>query len=220
MMMLSKYDMNPIFEAMSAMQKSIRRNKPKDAYYFALKVEEFNPKMLWNRLQEIVSEDIGIANPTLPLTFNVLREWYFEKMEKGKHGHLYLIHAILLMATGAKSRDTVNLLKTVDFGMEFEGLEIPIPDYALDRHTLRGKKRGRGWEHFFNEACKLENDASNPDWASECSRLVSKYPRPSQGTKQEQKAKYAYNQVTGKAKTTAPPTGLDTFFDEDDTDDG
>ena len=34
---------------------------------------------------------------------------------------------------------------------------LEIPDYALDKHTYRGKKMGRGLDHFFAEGAKLEN---------------------------------------------------------------
>jgi hypothetical protein len=30
-----------------------------------------------------------------------------------------------------------------------------IPDVALDKHTLVGKRRGRGWAHFFDESSLL-----------------------------------------------------------------
>ena len=107
---MSQFDMSKIFEYMSAMQKSIRRNDMESAYFFALKVEEFNPKMLWNRLQIIVSEDIGNANPSLPSTFETLRKWYFDELDKGKSGVLYLAHIISLMTVGGKSRDSDNLI--------------------------------------------------------------------------------------------------------------
>jgi len=211
-----KFDMNPIFEFMSAMQKAIRRNKSEEAYYFALKMEEFNPKMLMNRLQEIVIEDIGNANPNLPYVFDVLRKWYFQKLDKGKHGHLELVQIILLMASGNKSRDSVNLLKTVDFGIEFEGKEFPIPDYAFDRHTLKGKKMGRGWEHFFKEACKLDKDISNPEWAKQCERLISKYQRPPSSrmslTKQQQRAIASYLNSTSTGDKKDAQQGLEDYF--------
>lgn len=212
--MSKKFDMNPIFEYLSAMQKAIRRNKTEEAYYFALKLEEFNPKMLMNRLQEIVIEDIGDAFPSLPYVFDTLRKWYFEKMEKQKHGHLELVQIIILMSQGDKSRNSVNLLKTVDFGIEFEGKEfIPIPDEAFDRHTLKGKMKGRGWEHFFKTACYLDKDISDPVWAKECERLVSKYPRPRDGTKQEQHAKASYWNHKGDEHTEKKKAqkGLDGF---------
>ena len=52
-----------------------------------------------------------------------------------------------------KSRIADNLLSVVYNDKE----RLEIPDYALDKHTVRGKKMGRGWEHFFTEGTKLEN---------------------------------------------------------------
>ena len=50
--------------------------------------------------------------------------------------------------------------------------KIPIPDYALDKHTVKGKQKGRGVEHFLTVGAHLENqtfDRSDPyhDEASE-----------------------------------------------------
>lgn len=36
--------------------------------------------------------------------------------------------------------------------------EAKIPDRAFDRHTLVGKRRGRGLAHFFNEAASVKNE--------------------------------------------------------------
>ena len=41
---------------------------------------------------------------------------------------------------------------------------LEIPDYALDKHTRRGKEMNRGFEHFRQEGSKLENLATDvPD---------------------------------------------------------
>ena len=37
-------------------------------------------------------------------------------------------------------------------------LKRDIPDCALDKHTARGKRMGRGAEHFFAEGIKLTNE--------------------------------------------------------------
>jgi ParB-like chromosome segregation protein Spo0J len=37
-------------------------------------------------------------------------------------------------------------------------VEEEIPDYAYDRHTNIGKKKGRGLKHFFEEAAHVENE--------------------------------------------------------------
>ena len=39
-----------------------------------------------------------------------------------------------------------------------------IPDRAYDMHTYEGKKKGRGLEHFFNEAATVKNERFPNDW--------------------------------------------------------
>jgi len=39
-----------------------------------------------------------------------------------------------------------------------------IPDRAYDKHTRAGKKRGRGFEHFFNEAGSVKNERFSNNW--------------------------------------------------------
>ena len=143
-----------LHEVISALQKEIRRCKDYEAVYWAIELEAFNPTALWNRLKIIASEDIGIANPNASLLVDVLEKQY---MAAGKNdsSRLFLVHAVLHLARSPKSRIVDNLL-TVVYNSE-ERLEIP--DYALDKHTYRGRKMGRGLEHFFAEGAKLEKQA-------------------------------------------------------------
>lgn len=39
----------------------------------------------------------------------------------------------------------------------------PIPDFAIDRHTNAGRKRRRGWRHFWEAGATLENKANLSD---------------------------------------------------------
>jgi hypothetical protein len=41
---------------------------------------------------------------------------------------------------------------TYEGGQKFE-----VPDYALDKHTPRGRNMKRGVEHFWQEGAKVEN---------------------------------------------------------------
>lgn len=188
------FDMSKIFEYMSAMQKGIRRNDLETAYFFALKIEEFNPIMLWNRLQVIVSEDIGNANPSLPATFEVLRNWYFKELNNGKSSLLYLAHVITLMASGAKSRDSDNIITYVQTRMHYEGDYMKVPDYALDKHTVRGRIMGRGSEHFWTEGVKLDNDQSDSELYKKCLDIVKQYPEV-HGYSHENKVKDVWSRL-------------------------
>ncbi|MDC3257162.1 hypothetical protein OAU44_00140 [bacterium] len=210
--------MNPIFEAMSAMQKGIRRNEPETAYFFALVLERFNPIMLWNRLQIIVSEDIGRANPSLPTTFETLRKWYYDDLDKGGTGTLYLSHIITLMASGPKCRDADNIVTSVKERMHYEGDYMPVPDYAYDKHTLKGKKMGRGREHFWTEAAKLAEDNNNPDILANALKMVDKYPN-ADNTKHSAMVKSAWKRLRGaKAKSEPIQQSLDSDMTYNDSD--
>jgi replication-associated recombination protein RarA len=75
----SGYDM---FELLSALQKCIRRNLEHDALFFAIELETFNPSALWNRLKVIASEDIGSANPLIPILIETLEKHYLAAKQK------------------------------------------------------------------------------------------------------------------------------------------
>lgn len=144
------------FEVTSAFQKSIRRNMEEEACYWA--TELFNSgydKYLWKRILIITSEDIGIANPTLPATIKALHDAYFWlKSEKvGDQIRLQLFHAIILLCRSPKSR-LVDWSKNY-FHHKHDTEMLEIPDYALDMHTRRGKIKGRGIQYFHDESSKV-----------------------------------------------------------------
>jgi len=60
------------YELLSALQKDIRRGNEYEAMFWAVELETFNPRMLWNRLTVIASEDIGPANPVMSLVIETL----------------------------------------------------------------------------------------------------------------------------------------------------
>lgn len=53
----SGYDFN---ELLSALQKDIRKGKIYPAMFWAVELESFNDKALWNRVRVIASEDISM----------------------------------------------------------------------------------------------------------------------------------------------------------------
>ena len=56
---------------------------------------------------------------------------------------------------------------------EYAALEVPepqpedVPDYALDKHTARGKRMGRGMAHFFDVAARVVPAGDDP-WHARC----------------------------------------------------
>ena len=93
-----------IFEAVSAMQKCIRRCDEYQATYWATELETINPKMVWNRLRVIASEDIGLANPLAPLIVDVLEKNYDDAVRRKNDSYrLFLVHAVLYLARSPRT---------------------------------------------------------------------------------------------------------------------
>lgn len=143
-------------DAISALQKEIRRGKEEEAMYWALELEATFPHYLWHRLEVICNEDIGPAAPEVIVLVHTLREQYNDMIARGGQASelLCLSNAILAMCRAEKSRLADNFLTVVGQERVQRGLRREIPDYALDKHTRTGKQQGRGWE-FFNKISSL-----------------------------------------------------------------
>ena len=147
-------------EATSAMQKAIRRNDARVAGYFAIEFYESNmAEYVWRRLLTISAEDCaGIITQEI----EALRQAYLainENTPKSKHpkGRIFIAKAVILLCIHPKSRDSDHLTNLVyDRKSEMSDEQVenllqacrgefqePIPDYALDCHTRKGKNAGR-----------------------------------------------------------------------------
>jgi replication-associated recombination protein RarA len=168
-----------IYELLSALQKDIRRCNEYPALHWAIELETFNVKMLWNRLRVIASEDIGLANPNATLLIDVLEKQYYTSVErKNDSCRLFLVHAILYLARSPKSRIVDDLLITAYGNIKFNGEKLPIPDYALDKHTLKGKKMGRCLQYFIDEGSKVTNESLENPYKKSGSEILLKYGIP------------------------------------------
>jgi replication-associated recombination protein RarA len=157
------------FEVSSALQKTIRRGLDEEAVYWAF---EFIPKFetyVWKRLKGILNEDIGIANPGLIPIIEALENQYFQCKDT-----LALTNAVLLMARSQKTRIACHLSIVMEQNRMQNLPKRPIPDYALDMHTSKGRAKGRGYKEFRAEGAILENVAVDIDdrYESECYRLL------------------------------------------------
>ena len=145
-------------EVASALQKSIRRGLEEDALYWAAELDRSGyGQYVWKRLNMITSEDVGLAEPHLPATIRALYDTWTEtrkKKDERAPERMFMVHAVLLLVRAKKSR-ICDHAKMWAFSDHIEYREIP--DVALDKHTLRGKRMGRGFEHFFTEGQHLEN---------------------------------------------------------------
>jgi hypothetical protein len=50
----------------------------------------------------------------------------------------------------------------------------PIPDFALDKHTARGKAMGKDIDDFFKEGNKLTNEAFPNPYTEKAKELLKK----------------------------------------------
>ncbi|MGH4121390.1 MAG: hypothetical protein ACREV6_00320 [Clostridium sp.] len=153
-------------EAISALQKSIRRGLVEQACEFAYELYITSPQMeekLWRRLITISVEDIGMGNPNAAILLNSLNQMRKEFSYTDGDRPIYFIHAIRYLCQGEKDRSS-DLLKNIVIKGFAMGYVPEIPDIALDKHTVRGAAMGRGSLHFLNEASivvpqkKVDND--------------------------------------------------------------
>jgi replication-associated recombination protein RarA len=172
------------FEVASSLQKTIRRGLEEEAMFWATELETRFPDYLWKRLQIISIEDIGIANPQVVLYVAEMRRIYQElkkeyDKKKGK-GHkpfrMALSNAILAMCRAKKSR-VGDEFQIVIYGRRDSGWRLDIPDYALDMHTPKGKRMGRGQKHFWEEGVILKNEKKliNP-YSEEAAKVSTSQP--------------------------------------------
>ena len=154
------------FIALSSLQKEIRRAKVDEALWWAFELAEsgYVPAVA-TRLRVIGFEDIGVGDPVAVLfalqNIDHLERWY---PSKGSW-RLCLTNAVVALArASSKSRDG-------DLGQAMtrwrRATQPPphVPPYALDKHTMAGKKAGKGVEDFVNEGTRLfPNDVSTQAW--------------------------------------------------------
>jgi hypothetical protein len=172
-------------EVASALQKSIRRGEEREALFWATELELSGfGAYVWKRLTIIASEDVGLAEPLLPVLVRTLQaNWSEERKRQKTPGfegffRVYLVHAVIALARARKSRLCDHAL-VVMYGQERPRPEIP--DHALDRHTKRGRELGRGGEHFVEVGSLLANEADVDDpYADEARALLAqpKEPKP------------------------------------------
>lgn len=144
-------------EVISALQKSIRRGNERTACEFAYEMYITSPQFeekLWRRLLAISVEDIGMGNPEAAVLINHLNMMRKEFLYGEADRLMFAIHAIRYLCQSEKDRSS-DLLKNIIIKNFAMGYLPEVPDIALDKHTTRGQKLGRGSEHFLHEASQV-----------------------------------------------------------------
>lgn len=165
-------------EVISALQKSIRRGNEKAACEFAYEMYITSPQFeekLWRRLLAISVEDIGMGNPTAAIMINNLNQMRKEFQYNESDRAMFFFHAIRFLCGSEKDRSS-DLLKNIVIKSFAMGYVPEIPDIALDKHTTRGQKMGRGSEHFLHEASKVIPQAEvDNNYKAEYEKIIEKY---------------------------------------------
>jgi hypothetical protein len=87
--------------------------------------------------------------------------WY--DAEKPGASRMAIGNAIRLMCRAKKSREGDHFAAAIGLREQLEGYVPTIPDWANDKHTLAGRKLGRGLDHFRKEGAKLVLEPTEPD---------------------------------------------------------
>ncbi|MBN1377559.1 hypothetical protein JW949_04490 [Candidatus Woesearchaeota archaeon] len=153
-----------LYEVISALQKSIRRGKEKDALWWAFELCESELiNIVLARLRVIAYEDIGVGDTEKALfalkALDDLEKWYPDNW----NWRLALSSAVMALCRADKSRDTCTLPAWLYYKRR-KNEKMQIPDYALDSHTIRGKKMNRGMDFFYNEGAKIEPDKGTKEY--------------------------------------------------------
>jgi replication-associated recombination protein RarA len=152
-------------EVVSALQKAIRRNVPENAVYWAAELALSGDEYyVWMRLLVITSEDVGSAWPEGPAVIAALFDAW--KQAKGREGErrLFMTDAIVRLCRASKTRVADHLAYLMFEHHEtasWSNASMSIPDEALDLHTQRGRRKGRGVDHFIDEAAKVSPKAED-----------------------------------------------------------
>jgi replication-associated recombination protein RarA len=147
-------------EVASALQKAIRRGDERGALFWASELDLAGyGGYVFKRLRIIASEDVGLADTDAVIATHVLwQNWLEAKRAKNDDPMpLFLAHAVLLLARAPKSGIAVHAVMAIWMG-DRGAMRMEIPDHALDMHTARGRRMGRGKQHFLDEAGRLEGE--------------------------------------------------------------
>jgi replication-associated recombination protein RarA len=161
-------------EVTSAMQKSIRRGLERESLYWATELDLTGyGEYVWKRLRIMASEDVGLADSNVAVQVRALYENWLQarknKADKSNCDRLFLTHAVLILVRAPKSRIVDHSLIVT---YEGERPKREIPDWALDKHTGRGRAMGRGAKHFFDVGGQLRNRARLVDRYEEEARKI------------------------------------------------
>jgi hypothetical protein len=174
-----------LLDVASILQKSIRRGDARLAGYFALELFHSGyQKYMWKRLLTISAEDCHQMMTTE--IWNLKEAFDFvnaDKKTKKPKGRIFISKAVISLCSCYKNRDADHLQNLIydkiifsdedveEFNQQCEKADdevqklvedleehVPIPEYAYDVHTKKGRQKGMTKEDFFKD----EQEALHP----------------------------------------------------------
>ena len=162
------------YEVASAFQKSIRRGLFEDAMYWGIELYESSyAEYAWKRMVIMASEDVGLGEPSCIVQIMALKQSYdfLELRHDQGAKKLPFTQAVVVLVKSRKSRFVDHAI-TVYWQQNREEVK-PIPDWAFDMHTRKGKAMGRGLSYFYKESCLIAN-ANKVEGEEELERIAWK----------------------------------------------
>lgn len=153
-------------EVASALQKSIRRGDVDQACYWAAELDLAGyANYAWKRLLVCATEDVSINERGLIADIKALHDiWLFvhDKNNVGNGRRPYMM-AVILLARAKKNRAVDHAVNVHYFTPE---RLYEIPDWAIDKHTRRGRQMGKTSKDFFEVGAYCENvdDTVDDPW--------------------------------------------------------
>ncbi len=161
----TEHDM-PADELISALQKEIRRGNSENAAVIAYELCITSPELeakVWQRLNVISVEDIGMGEPNAPVLIHSLSQLRMAFDYGAGDRNLFTIHAVRYLCACKKDRSSDEMLNWIKQAMQKKGLRPNLPDYVFDMHTKRGAEMGRGLDHFLKEASRVSPELEGRD---------------------------------------------------------
>jgi replication-associated recombination protein RarA len=156
----------PADEIISSLQKEIRRGNTENAALIAYEMATTSPQMeayLWKRLLVISVEDVGWGDLQAPVLLNSLYQMVKELDRTDGERLLYAVHAVRYLCECKKDRSSDEMVNWIIREVEAGNALPTIPEYAVDMHTARGQKMGRGVQHFLEEGARVAPELPDRD---------------------------------------------------------
>ena len=150
-----------IDELRSVLQKSIRRGWVEQAALAAYELFSSSPEteeVLWQRLEIIATEDVGLGLVTAPAIIEALNQQR-KRMHDRADRWIYCAHAVRLLAPATKDNMSMELAGWTREVVSRGEQKVEVHDFMLDLHTRRGVAMGRDKAHWWREGARLENRA-------------------------------------------------------------